>query len=588
MISAPCDGSSLTMMGEFAGQMPCDLSLSRLIIFGIALGVGAEAVILASALTQPAPVFRRATPLVHDCDEYVEIVKKTFLAQVHIDNGIYSEPIMMLKMFIMFHALMNSNSNKDSGGHYDAADNKVFNFCNRYGIVWTRMRQFMSAARNLLRNVNNLMASRHEASKRGKINKKGQRGSKEAPSTTVLDFSTMLSMPPNVGKNLDDINCGVPFSTELLTILRLILTWTSSENVIRMKEPKRKGDNIAAITIKNDDFHLSKSQLDRMFLVNAKNAKVTGTNPTNTDIQYRMVHKCNMIFEGYFNAARRSCDWFDLLKSLFYNTSIKALVDPDDSSATPGSKSAAGVASKREYFDKYGLKMAALVRENERQKIDSITLTILTSIFDPNNHQSAEMRQQFMDQQMMHWIPLLYSVFGQQRWVYAGNENYSQDSASVFQLHLLVMSHPSNKECAMFKKFLADCVPQYAMITVPENDAHMTKLSVVNFTPEEGYVSNIYHKCERREDAVKDQQKQIQLLKKGNQPTIPAPSASEFDFNIRQQIFSTGNQTLHFTDPEYSATEGSTALVKKLSPLFEDFPIGVRLFNAYSLGYRSR
>lgn len=575
MISAPCDGSSLTMMGEFAGQMPCDLSLSRLIIYGVTLGVGAEAVILATALTQPASVFRRATPLIHDCDEYVDIVKKTFLAQVHLDNGIYSEPIMMLKLFIMFHTLMSSN-NKDVG-NYDASDNKVYNLCNKYGIVWTRMRQFMSAARNLLRNVNSLMSSRIVANKRGKLSKRGSGNAKTA-APTVLDFSTMLSMA-NGTKNLEDANCGVPFSGELLTIFRLILTWTSSENLLRMKEPKRKTDNFNTIAIKNDDYHLSKTQLDKLFVVNAKNAKVTGTNPANTDIQYRMVHKCNTIYEGFFHLARRSCDWFELLRSLYFNTSGKSAGAADASASVP---------AKKEFFDKYGHKVVALVRENDRQKIDSITLTVLTSLFDPSGSQSPAMKQQFMEQQLVHWVQLLYSAFNQQRLVYAGNESYAQDGTSA-QLHLFVMSHPTNREFSLFKKFISDCVPQYAMITVPEVDTHSTKLSVVNFSPSEDYISNIYHKGIRKEDEQPSQQlQQLPQQQKGRaQPSVPAPSASEFDFTIRHQTFSSGYQTLHFTDPEFTVPEGTTA-VTRLKSLFYDFPIGVRLFNAYSLGYRSR
>lgn len=65
MISQPNDEGMLTYTGLFAGQLPVDLQLSRLIVYGISLGIGAEAVVLASALAQPKSVFRLASALVH-------------------------------------------------------------------------------------------------------------------------------------------------------------------------------------------------------------------------------------------------------------------------------------------------------------------------------------------------------------------------------------------------------------------------------------------------------------------------------------------------------------------------------------------
>lgn len=140
MISTPNDESKLTSHGAFAGKMPTDLILSRLIIYGISLGLGAEAVILASALQQPKTVFRIAHPIVHsDPDEYNSIVRQTVLGMLRFDNNVYSEPLMLLQLFIVWQQL-SANERQDLL--------KVF------GIVSARIRHFVSSSNHLLAEVN--------------------------------------------------------------------------------------------------------------------------------------------------------------------------------------------------------------------------------------------------------------------------------------------------------------------------------------------------------------------------------------------------------------------------------------------------
>jgi HrpA-like RNA helicase len=65
MITEPNDWGELTPLGRMSGNLPVDLHLSRMIAFGIALGVGAEAVAMAAALTVPKSPFRTAHNLIH-------------------------------------------------------------------------------------------------------------------------------------------------------------------------------------------------------------------------------------------------------------------------------------------------------------------------------------------------------------------------------------------------------------------------------------------------------------------------------------------------------------------------------------------
>lgn len=65
MITMPGDDGELTPVGRMAGNLPVDLHLSRMIALGIALGVGAEVVAIAAAMTIPKTPFRTAHHLIH-------------------------------------------------------------------------------------------------------------------------------------------------------------------------------------------------------------------------------------------------------------------------------------------------------------------------------------------------------------------------------------------------------------------------------------------------------------------------------------------------------------------------------------------
>lgn len=65
MITIADDNGELTPVGRMAGNLPVDMHLSRLIALGISLGIGAEAVAIAAALSIPKTPFRIAHFLIH-------------------------------------------------------------------------------------------------------------------------------------------------------------------------------------------------------------------------------------------------------------------------------------------------------------------------------------------------------------------------------------------------------------------------------------------------------------------------------------------------------------------------------------------
>lgn len=202
MITTARDEGTLTSVGRLAGCLPVDLTLGRLVAVGITLGVGTEAAILASALSQPKSLFRLASPMIHsDPDEFNDIIQQTLVGAVELDDGCYSEPIMMLRMFLLWHTMDVSERN---------------DWCHRNGLAHARMRQFVSSSCHLIERVNSALIST-----RGK---KGARVNSQSKKALSLDY---LPDP-------------MLLSDQLLNTIRLILTWTADGNIIRMNPQKKQ------------------------------------------------------------------------------------------------------------------------------------------------------------------------------------------------------------------------------------------------------------------------------------------------------------------------------------------------------------
>ena len=130
------DSGTLTPTGKLVGALPVGISLGRLIAYGVQLGVGDDAANLAIALTQPKSPFRIASPIIHtDPSEYNDIVKTIFLSSSKFDQGLYSDPLMLLNLLKEWRSLKNEIE-KDKWAYY-------------HGVVLARMRYFDSASTHL-------------------------------------------------------------------------------------------------------------------------------------------------------------------------------------------------------------------------------------------------------------------------------------------------------------------------------------------------------------------------------------------------------------------------------------------------------
>ena len=86
-ITEPSDEGDITDSGDIAVRLGLDLTLTKLVIYGIHLGVAKEAVCIASALAQQDLPFRKASEYIHTPKELNEIVRDTIAGQAFFDRG---------------------------------------------------------------------------------------------------------------------------------------------------------------------------------------------------------------------------------------------------------------------------------------------------------------------------------------------------------------------------------------------------------------------------------------------------------------------------------------------------------------------
>jgi hypothetical protein len=97
------DDVKLTAYGRYAARVGKDIRICRLIYDGIILGVGAEAVVVATAMLMPRSPFKSASSSIYtDPDDYYDIVRVSICAKARIDGGQMSQPMMLLSLLIMW------------------------------------------------------------------------------------------------------------------------------------------------------------------------------------------------------------------------------------------------------------------------------------------------------------------------------------------------------------------------------------------------------------------------------------------------------------------------------------------------------
>ena len=256
MITVPNDDCDLTYLGRFAGQMPVDLVLSKMIANGIGMNVGVFAAILAMAVSQPKSMFRIASPMIHhDPDVFNEIVVNTLMGAEAIDEGDYSEPIMHVKAFIQFVTITDEKKREQ--------------WCWTHGLVYSRFKYFVAATKSLILRVNTAIAN----------------GFRHPSSSTV--------------KPLSYENLTLPLTTQQLLALRLILCWNCDGNFLRMKQGGVESSSSNTVTIMSPV--LSDDHMLSIFP---------------SDVKWSLKFYGQRIYDAQFSESRGNSDISSLLRDL--------------------------------------------------------------------------------------------------------------------------------------------------------------------------------------------------------------------------------------------------------------------------------
>jgi HrpA-like RNA helicase len=141
MLSDPSDGGTLTAVGRISSQLPVDLRFGRVIYLAQFLDILPHTLVCAAALTLPKSPFRIAHPLIHtDPNEYNDIVSKVFEARNGFDQGDYSEPVLLARVYKAW------QHTRDKSG-----------FCFKNSLASARMAQFNQLHRSLVRKVSHAL-----------------------------------------------------------------------------------------------------------------------------------------------------------------------------------------------------------------------------------------------------------------------------------------------------------------------------------------------------------------------------------------------------------------------------------------------
>ncbi|KAJ8600853.1 hypothetical protein CTAYLR_008513 [Chrysophaeum taylorii] len=184
------DAAPLTPAGALAAALPVDLRLSRLIMYGAAVGAIDDAIVMAAALSQPSPPWISPLPLPQlysDVADFLVLARQALLGRQHFDSGDYSDPIARLRALKAWRALR-SVSDRTA-------------FCATYSLSASRMRQLAAYADALAARV-----------RRG--------GAKHPP-------------PPRKSEDLADENKNKKNDA---LVLRLILAWTFWDQVAAVED----------------------------------------------------------------------------------------------------------------------------------------------------------------------------------------------------------------------------------------------------------------------------------------------------------------------------------------------------------------
>jgi len=220
---------TMTRLGHFASKIPIASSLSRMIYYGIMLGVGEYSLVIATILTISDRPFRKPSVDYNEPDEYNDIIRKIANACYEF-GGHHSEPICFLNIYIaMIKRYFTMN---------------FFNFRDSNALDSRKFQNFHKTLDTIQRNTNEALRTCH------------------FNDTRLMVFSKLKHGPDRISKCDEEI-------------LKYLLLWCSDFSLIKCDSTSLPTKNILSNTRAFKYPHLTSAKVDQLFPAPANSVRTT-------------------------------------------------------------------------------------------------------------------------------------------------------------------------------------------------------------------------------------------------------------------------------------------------------------------------
>ena len=104
------ENAAVTLLGKFSLSLPLDLNLCRLVLLGILFGCPLDGIVIAAATAMYQDVFSMPMKvIINDLHRFCQSLTTSTFSRMRCDDGCYSNPIMILNMFIDWLKYRNEN-----------------------------------------------------------------------------------------------------------------------------------------------------------------------------------------------------------------------------------------------------------------------------------------------------------------------------------------------------------------------------------------------------------------------------------------------------------------------------------------------
>jgi hypothetical protein len=220
---------TLTRLGHFASKIPIASSLSRMIYYGIMLGVGEYSLVIATILTISDRPFRKPSIDYNVPDEYNDIIRK-ITTTCYEYGGHHSEPICFLNIYI---AMIKRIYTLD-----------FFNFREQHALDSRKFQNFHKTLDTIQRNTNEALRSCH------------------FNDTRLMVFSKLKHGPDRISKSNEEI-------------LKYLLLWCSDFSLIKCDNSSLPTKTILSNTRAFKYPRLTSAKIDQLFPAPANSVRTT-------------------------------------------------------------------------------------------------------------------------------------------------------------------------------------------------------------------------------------------------------------------------------------------------------------------------